>query len=634
MSILESNWKKFVIFGEENVDVRKPIVDSWIRSKKAGVSYENNRILPLIEKDEWKDRIRKNRMLIQSAHPVMQDIFHLVKGSGYRISLVDPDGYFLEVLADQKAEAESIQIGAAAGVKWKEEYVGTTGLTIALNTRMPIVTTRAEHFWTKLWVWDCAAAPIFVGDRFAGVLNFCRLSREDGLNEYLSLAVSGARSIGLRLQMETMRMKERTLSDVMSFAQPASNSTGILAFDGEGRLVFNNHSASEFLNALQKEKNLQETTRLDHLFLYDAKSAPGEPASYLECEADGNEYVIESKKCGSEDEVSSTILFIHLKPKKKSNLISYGPSPILSAFPTKEESFRKTLHRSVKAARSDMCILLQGESGTGKDYMARAIHQESERRKRPFIAVNCASLPKELISSELFGYAPGAFTGASRNGSPGKMEAANGGTLFLDEIGDMPLDLQAVLLRALEEKQVTRLGSAVPVPVDVRFIAASCKDLQELVRRKEFREDLYYRISIATLRLPALRDRESDIEDLFRDIASQICKKAGRPPLALTADALKLLQRQPWKGNLRELRNAIERMAHFHEEDIVDAKHLAEYIDLRSGNERFVGQDEKGILIAALERSSGNRAMAARELGISRTALYRKLEKYGIEASL
>lgn len=624
----EANWHKFVINGEDNINVRKPVLDSWHRSKRLGVSQLEKRKLPFVENSDWEARLRKNQLLIRSARPVMEDMYKRLKGGGYQVVLADAEGYIMGYMADHKAERASSKIGLSLGVKWLERYVGTTGLTVALETHRPMVTLGAENFWNKLWEWDCAAAPIFVENEFVGVLNICRLTTGVEMKEFLALAFSGANAVGFRMQVEKMKLKEKAYKDVLSLSQ---NSTGIIAFDSEGKLFYNNKPAQEFLNVLQKDKDYNDI----NFFMNNLESYPQQTSnalSHIIFEESNKEYFLESKECKYGDDVTSRVLLIHSRMPAHKKFYSQETSAILSAFPTKNSEFKKLLLRTVKIAKSDMSILIQGESGTGKDFIAHAIHKDSGRNQSPFIAINCASLPRELIISELFGYSPGAFTGAHKNGNPGKIEAANGGTLFLDEIGDMPLDLQAVLLRTIEEKQVTRIGSVTPIPVDVRFIAASHKNLQELVRQGTFREDLYYRLSIFTIKLPPLRERKSDLENVIHLIAEPICKKINRPLFSMTPDALSVLQRQPWKGNLRELRNMIERIAYLHEDDVVDAKHLADYIELsiisHTSQDRI--DHEKEMIQTALKRTSGNRAMAARELGISRAAFYRKLEKYGL----
>ncbi|WP_242035188.1 sigma-54-dependent Fis family transcriptional regulator [Mesobacillus harenae] len=627
---MESNWQKFVLLGEENVSVRKPVWESWNRSKQFGVSHEENKDLLFINKQEMEERVQANRTLLNVSSPIINDLYGKLKGGGYQITLTDVDGYFLKILADRKVEALSGKIGTSVGVRWLEKDVGTTGLTIALNTHSAMVTSGAEHFCVMLWNWDCAAAPIIVDNKFLGVLNICRITRGgDGLEEHLSLAVSTANSISQRIKIEYMQMKERTMLDLLSLSETKKGSPGILAFNNQLGLVYCNEAATEFVEHLKRERTASDLLLTDPNQLMNSKAfhTKDQKNAHFVFNDSKNEFYIELKECKSGEELTSTLLFVHPKSKSAGNVAYKEASPILSSFPTKEEGFKKTLKNAVKVAKSDNCFLLQGESGTGKDFMARSIHKESGRGNQPFIAINCSALPRELISSELFGHSPGAFTGANRNGSPGKLEAANGGTLFLDEIGDMPIELQGVLLRTLEEKQITRIGSTKSIPVDVRFIAATHKNLKELVKSGEFREDLYYRLSVFTISLPSLRERMVDLEEIVNSIGLDIFKKAGRPSISFTPQAIKRLQNYHWKGNLRELRNFLERAALLHDGDIIDIQHIGNYLDLTQTDTSL---DDKELLLTVLDQTLGNRAKAARELGISRAALYRKLERYGL----
>jgi len=220
------------------------------------------------------------------------------------------------------------------------------------------------------------------------------------------------------------------------------------------------------------------------------------------------------------------------------------------------------LFRSKAAAGSDSTILLLGESGTGKDVFAQAIHNASGRNRGPFVAINCGAIPRELIASELFGYTEGAFTGAKRGGSPGKFELADGGTLFLDEIGEMPAELQTTLLRVLEQKTVTRIGGTEVIPVNVRIIAATNKDLSKEVVRGTFRQDLYYRLNVVSIRLAPLRERKEDIIPLARHFIGHLSAKLGKEPLKLENKVTSLIQSYCWPGNVRELQNVVERALH------------------------------------------------------------------------
>jgi transcriptional regulator with PAS, ATPase and Fis domain len=280
------------------------------------------------------------------------------------------------------------------------------------------------------------------------------------------------------------------------------------------------------------------------------------------------------------------------------------------------------------AARSLATVLLLGESGTGKELMARAIHEASDRRDGPFVAVNCAAVPDGLLEAEFFGYAEGAFTGARRGGKPGRFEQAHGGTLFLDEVGELALPLQAKLLRAVQEREVEPVGATRPVRVDVRVIAASNRDLGEMVGRREFRLDLYYRLNVLAVRMPALRERMEDVPGLVAHLLDRL----GGPgaPSGFEPAMLERLATYPWPGNVRELENWLERALVLGEvgpPGVGPAPPRAEAVEF--GWRRSRQEAERAALAGALARAGGNKAAAARLLGLSRSQFYEKLNRLG-----
>ncbi len=298
-----------------------------------------------------------------------------------------------------------------------------------------------------------------------------------------------------------------------------------------------------------------------------------------------------------------------------------------------------------KVAKSDASVLLQGQSGTGKELFARAIHNLSLRNDGPYITINCAAIPGELLENELFGSEKGAFTGAHAR-KMGKFEIANGGTIFLDEIGDMDISLQAKLLRVLQQKNFERLGGNKTVDVDVRVIAATNMDLPELIRQKKFREDLYYRLSVFPLNIPGLKERPDDVPLLADAFIDKYCREMGKPLKALTKDALGLLQKYHWPGNVRELENTIERAIILAEGKKISPEHLAvrlrrtDEIQLRDGaglkeiGAHAQAQAERGAIIRILKEVRGNKRKAAKVLKIDYTTLFDKLKKYDIDKDI
>ncbi|MEW5866314.1 MAG: sigma 54-interacting transcriptional regulator [Bacillota bacterium] len=297
-----------------------------------------------------------------------------------------------------------------------------------------------------------------------------------------------------------------------------------------------------------------------------------------------------------------------------------------------------------RAARGDSNVLLLGETGTGKEVFARAIHEASRRAHSPFVAVNCAAVPETLMESEFFGYDDGAFTGALKKGKSGKFELASGGTIFLDEVGDMPLTLQAKVLRAIQERTIERLGGTREIPVDVRVIAATNRNLKEMVAEKRFREDLYYRLDVITIAIPPLRERREDIPDLVDHFLRRLNGVCHTSVTRIHPSVMHTFLKHAWPGNLRELENVLERALNLTDGNEIQLEHIPAHIWSAAeaggafsgdfGNAGNAGLDEslaaheRTLLLAALRATGNNRSRAAKILNISRSGLYKK--KYGV----
>jgi transcriptional regulator with PAS, ATPase and Fis domain len=298
---------------------------------------------------------------------------------------------------------------------------------------------------------------------------------------------------------------------------------------------------------------------------------------------------------------------------------------------------KKTAQR---AAESDFPVLISGESGTGKEIFAQAIHQASPRRMHPFVRINCAAIPRDLLESELFGYAGGAFTGASPKGKPGKFELGNRGTVFLDEIGELPINMQPKLLQVLEEKEFERVGGNKIIKSDFRLISATNQDVKKMMEEYRFRSDLYYRLNVIDIHIPPLRERRQDISLLARHILKEMARDGAMAPAELSEDAENALKAYHWPGNVRELENILERIASSMDDEMITSAHLP--FHLHSGRnqsmephepanlKQIMKRTEKDLLIRVLEDAGGNKAKAAHRLGIHRTHLYKKLKKYGL----
>jgi two-component system response regulator HydG len=312
----------------------------------------------------------------------------------------------------------------------------------------------------------------------------------------------------------------------------------------------------------------------------------------------------------------------------------YGFEGIIGHSPAMQRIFDML----TQVSRSSATVLVLGESGTGKELVARAIHTNSDRKLKPFVAVNCAALTQGLIESELFGHVKGAFTGAV-NTKEGVIVYADGGTLFLDEVGDMPLETQAKLLRVLESREVQAVGGNGVRKVDIRLVAATNKDLRAMSQDGSFREDLLFRLQVITVQLPSLRERAGDVPMLVDHFIGQLSEEHKREVRGITPEARALLVRYPWPGNVRELRNAVENMVVLSRSDVLDVGDVPEYVSQASGEQgpsegsyalagRTLSEVERDLIVANLELAEGNRGKAAKFMGIGERTLYRKLKEY------
>jgi transcriptional regulator with PAS, ATPase and Fis domain len=320
----------------------------------------------------------------------------------------------------------------------------------------------------------------------------------------------------------------------------------------------------------------------------------------------------------------------HLRGARYTFACILGASPAIAA--AKDEA--------LWASRSDSTVLLRGETGTGKELFAHSIHAASQRRGGPFIKLNCAAVPGELLESELFGYEEGAFTGAKKGGKPGKFEMAAGGTLFLDEIGDMPLPMQAKLLRVLQEREVERVGGTASRHIDLRIVAATSRHLEELVGLGTFRADLYYRVNVVPIRIPPLRERLEDIDAIGDHLVAGLSSEMGVPVKHISPKLMGILKSYHWPGNVRELQNVLERAVTMSRGEMLLPEHVPQHLwQKASATARAVSsgslanvraEAEKAAILAALQAAKGNKSRAASILGIHRVKLYEKMKRYGI----
>ncbi len=672
-----SVWKQFVLHGVMQEDVLPPaLMQSWRRCASLGLDPYGELGTNAIQ-DSAPAPVVVSQSLLSLVRPAMEDLHQFAEGSECVIVFADAEVRIVDIVGDQTVREELEQQGLQIGVSWSEELLGSNALALALQESFPIHLEGAMHYQAALHILYSSAAPVhdFLGQA-VGVLAVIG-HHEHAHPHTLSMVTAAAQAISNQLQMQVwLSNANDLLSELKTILQtlpegilllrrdgvvsqmntPAGTMLGLTPTRVTGRrlrdvlplptilaqalttyqslsdeeLVFDTvHGRVTCLCTLKPLNSYRPETGLEGIVSSAGLVVP-EPAA-----ANGFVMILRS--------IERVQKLVHRMTGARARLTFanvVGESPAL----------KEALRLARLAANSNSTVLLQGETGTGKEIFAQSIHNSSARADGPFVAINCAAIPRELINTELFGYEGGAFTGADRQGRPGKFEQAHGGTLFLDEIGDMPLDLQTSLLRAIETRTIVRIGGHRVIPCDVRIIVATHKDLREEARRGNFRSDLYYRLNVLAIKIPALRERVDDLPLLVRHFLQRQSHVLGRS-FTITPEAIAALRQYTWPGNVRELENMLERITYLMPKSSISVDDLP--IDLQQSLDRPLQHEEtepqstadfsrNGALkeqsvnaevqaiISALQVSEGHMTRAAALLGISRTTLWRKMVKYGL----
>lgn len=622
--------------------VRKPIVNSWIRSKNNNIKPDKALILKRVSDKQIKMLLKDNKILIDSAIPLLTNLSNTLLNQSSGLSLYDKNGINLFV-------ANSALDGMGLGNDLSEESVGTTSHSLCINLEKPVYVLSPENYHPDLRKPKVTfSVPIYdQTDRIIAALTipyfrdlkYTEMEKSNFLwmlNFLFMLEKNIEQSIMSLTYKPQIRVENVSFDTAMSLVDES-----VIAVDSTGNISYMNNNGEALLgtpkgNVIGKpystilgvipeiERLLKKKIRNNHI-----------TAPYTFVNND-QKYLVKMKSASTPQDEHSVLLCI-------SNVTADSKAPIRDAagltHPVdiiwgSSEEMLKAKQITKKVANTLKSILLIGESGTGKELFAHAIHQAS-RPEGPFVAVNCAALPKGILESELFGYESGAFTGADKNGRIGKIQLAHGGTLFLDEIGDMPLELQAVFLRVLEDKQVMRIGGTESSKVDFRIVAATNRNLQEMIDNKSFREDLYYRIATFEILIPPLRQRKNDILRLAQRFIEEECSPQTVIPQMDDAVKQKLLKYE-WPGNVRQLKNTIDYAVSMSIGGKITLDDLPEKI---TRNKNLPQQAISVKTMAELEREaiedallSANNSVkeAAKSLQMSRTTLYRRIKEYGI----
>ncbi|MBW9267622.1 MAG: sigma-54-dependent Fis family transcriptional regulator [Candidatus Thiodiazotropha sp. (ex. Lucinisca nassula)] len=618
----------------ENV-VNEQIIRSWERCINDHIldpEYRPETVV--VDHKDLKQRQERYSHLSAIAFSEMTNLYQQVAGSGHSILLTDSEGVVVNYVSDPMFTNIAGKTGLQLGAVWAEQTQGTNGMGTCLIEKRPLIIHKNEHFFSQNTHLSCSAAPILdpTGELIA-VLDASSHSHQAQQHTMVLVNMS-AQLIENRLLFCCMRDNY-----ILRFhSRPEFITTlgeGVLAFDGDGCIKAANRSALFQLDMANIKGLLGQ--RIEALFDIHISNALS------------NAHDLATVPTALQDIIHGRRFYAGFQPPSSDKRRPNGRSkrfttstsgnevkPVLDDLEFGDTRMCRNIERAKKLLERNIPFIILGETGTGKDVFVKAVHKSSRRADKPLIAVNCASLPETLIESELFGYRSGAFTGANKEGYRGKIVQANGGTLFLDEIGDMPLHLQARLLRVLEEREVIPLGGEVPIKVDIRLVSATHKDLQLLVDEGRFRLDLYYRLNGISLKMPPLRDRE-DRDALIKHLLEQ--EIGDRERIIIEDKALQALHDYYWPGNIRQLRNILRILIGLCDNTSIRVEDLPdEIVNVSYSGEptqRFRPTNsldiaERDAILRELEAAHWNITRVASKLHISRNTVYRKMKRFDI----
>lgn len=644
------------------------ITESWIRCLNDYRLDPDSRDDPeIVDNSELRERQDSLADLRNVAEGEMANLYQQLAGSGYAIMLTDRDGVLLNFFGDPSFTHAASKTGLVQGAIWSERVQGTNGMGTCLIERRPIVVHQEEHYLSRNIGLSCAAAPIF--DHTGALVAVLDASGESHLAQQHTLALVSAsvQMIENRVFLQHFRDKyivrfhnRPEFVGTLSEGAIALSVTGkVLAATRRALLLLGMQSPTEIVG-----RDITALFNISFSGLIDCSVKKAfHPVPIFEIRHGARFFAVSYAPVPApraRQPAGAAGLLLPSGALAPAAAADSAADCALDQLHHGDPQMLQNVQIAKRVMDRNVAVMLLGETGTGKELFAQALHRSGSRADQPFVAINCASIPEALIESELFGYVPGAFTGARKEGHAGKIVHANGGTLFLDEIGDMPIALQARLLRVLEEREVTPLGGEQAVKLDIRVISATHCDLQARIAAREFREDLYYRLHGVSIVMPPLRAR-SDRRQLILRLAAQESDVEfdgdGGGELRLDAGLLAALERHPWPGNIRQLRQLLRTMIALRESDLLtladlppavravgaapadgDSGDAGRSADLDAGSAGASLQDalnplesaERQALIAELTRHNWNISTLARQLKISRNTLYRKVQRLNI----
>jgi sigma-54 dependent transcriptional regulator, acetoin dehydrogenase operon transcriptional activator AcoR len=598
---------------------------------------------PHLSMEALRDRREENRDFLAAASLYIQEIQRSMEISGFISAIVDSEGYVLRCTGEIDLVKYYNKI---LGTRWTERDIGTSAISMALRHKKPMQITAKEHYCRQSQNNTCSAAPVFGGtEEFIGVIAVS--GRADKVHPHtLGMVTTAARAIENHLRI-SQASKELVLKNDFMEAVLESIDSGVMAVDKNGRVIQINEQGKQILkhagNILDQHLSSINGARQDWLDVVATGLGYMDREVFIRTNRGNIQLMVTAKAILDAFGMPEGVIFVFNEINRIRRLVnqmagsqaSFTFEDIVGESPAIKEA--KRLGVIASAGRSS--VLLYGETGTGKELFAQSIHNRSPRKNHPFMAINCGAIPRELLESELFGYAEGAFTGAKSGGRPGKLELADGGTVFLDEVCDMPGDMQVKLLRALQSGEVFRIGQSSPISVEIRIIAASQYDLREQVARGRFRKDLFYRLDVLPVDIPPLRERGADVLLLAGHFLDRWAEIMGKTRMTFSPAAKDTLVRHNWPGNVRELQNLVERAVNLADGNVIEPAHFGtpvpeqEPAPAKHPSRNRLEAAERKIIMETLEETGRNVARTAALLGITRVTLYKRLKKYGLKAS-